>query len=162
MNDRLRELELECERTGAECERTRAWFDKRSADFKKFLGNTRKKTKPGRPGIWRSSLGREFISAVFEYQHERACGPSRALREVSKRQKFKKLQRRGRGLEVRYQEARRYWADVNPFGAIRRNYEYQRAFADYMAASDRHIAALTEANNERQRLIRKLKAALAR
>jgi len=83
---RLRELEIECERA-------ETCFCKRLTDFEKFLANTRKKKKPGRPGVWKSSLGLKFLWAVSEYQEKHACGPSRALRAVTKRQEFKELRK---------------------------------------------------------------------
>jgi hypothetical protein len=77
-----------------ECAKAQTASERCRVDFDSFLVRTRKKKKPGRPGIWKSNLGADFASFVCYYQQEhKGCSLSRAIRAVLKRPEFKNLNR---------------------------------------------------------------------
>jgi hypothetical protein len=134
----VQKAKVECVKAETACERCRA-------DFDSFLARTRKKKKSGRPGIWKSKLGADFASLVCYYQQEhKGCSLSRAIRAVLKRPEFKKLNRKGRSPESRFQEAHQFLRDTSPFnfgGAIKLN-AYLLSIDDLEAANSKYRTAL--------------------
>jgi hypothetical protein len=128
----------ELERAKLALEKATKEYDRRQAQWQKILDNRnpRPKLKAGRPSIWRSETGRQFVQAVLKIQVEHKCKVSMAIKKVLKDPRMAALKNRykdkWRTLEVRYQEASDFWC--GPFG---------RAHKDFIAS-----AALERARNE--------------
>jgi hypothetical protein len=95
------------------------------------------KTKLGRPSMWRDSDGLFFVRAVNSIREVKRCSTVRAIRYVKERIWSEKL--RGvsdAALQVRYQEASKYWAlYLNPE-------ECDAVIAQHAASSQRMSVAI--------------------
>src|SRR5262249_25437513 len=114
----------EMQKRRAKAKQARLTFNKAKAALEKFNAKgPRKKKKSGRPSFWRGLEGLMFVSAVQKIIKERGCKTAAAIRVAARKRReawgntgpvaarlTKAL--KDRQLEVRYQEARRYWSYV--------------------------------------------------
>ena len=114
----------------ANCNRTEANFRKAEVALQKFRARgPHKKQKPGRPGFWKSPAGLLFVREVDSVREKRNCSIAFAIKTVKLKairwsrwyqaraprdlimETVKRLARTScSALQVRYQEARRYWS----------------------------------------------------
>jgi hypothetical protein len=114
----------ELERAKLALEKATKEYDRRQAQWQKILDNRnpQPKLKAGRPSIWRSETGRDFVDAVLKIQVEQKCKVSMAIKKVLKDPRMVALKRYKnlRALEVRFQEANDYWG--GPFARVHKDF----------------------------------------
>jgi hypothetical protein len=133
----------ELERAKLALEKATKEYDRLQARWQKILANRnpRPKLKAGRPSIWRSETGRQFVCAVLKIQVEQECEISMAIKKVLNDPRMAALKRYKnlRALEVRFQEANDYWG--GPFGRVHKDFvitsALERARNNMLLARDR-------------------------
>ena len=168
----IREKTFELQRWGWENRRRLANLKQAEAALMKFYASgPRKKQKAGRPSFWKSFDGFFFVQQVERIRKERKCKAAAAIRAAAKelirwgeQGKAYGMDKAGiaraarlakltdNELQVRYQEARKYWSFVVDSEAYEREREVlEHNFEEALRAldSDRppSIAALQEEAN---------------
>jgi len=144
MTDEVEKAELKRKIAQAE-KRIREMNKANSALMKFYAARPRPKKKSGRPGFWKSPAGCFFVEEVERIKKERNCKTATAIRAAKKNiirwaklikdntsialaAKLVKLP--DQELQIRYQEARKYWlfivdpeADERELEALKRNFK---------------------------------------